>query len=505
MSDLPADSRRTLVGLCLCMGGALVGLASLNYMLLPMLTDLGIDQTGASVALSIPSIGSLLVVFLAGRLGSSRGHRTVITWMGMAFVVGSATVLISQGLPLIVLGLLLQGLGSTAIQIVVFGLLSERFVEPSARASAFGTFGMVSPFIWMLVPVLTGWMVGEVSWRWVAALWVVCGLMILLSARVLLPRPRELEASGEVLTPILAGAAVAGLVLSLNQLGTDGLTTSTVLVMVGTVAIALFCARLLRRLPKPTFTLAPLRVGRTRSLLSVVVIIPLINTIFLMTMAFQYLYGLTGLQTALAMVPAQLAAVLGARLMAGPLMRRIGVTATATLMFAVLAVAMLGSLLIQTDSPLWLPIAYVTVFNVLTVSASITVTSGVLASDPDVSANDLSAYRGSGVAVGQALAVVVMNSIVFGLARLFLNNEFEANGLSQADAASLATQIQASSTSPDVMSQYATPLPSGVETSQLMLDSIVTGLHVNGVVGALLALGCVFLVRVGRRTAAAVV
>ena len=63
-----------------------------------------------------------------------------------------------------------------------------------------------------------------------------------------------------------------------------------------------------------------------------------------------------------------------------------------------------------------------------------------------------------------------------GLAQLFLNNEFAANGL-----------------------------PSGVETSQLMLDSIVTGLHVNGVVGALLALGCVFLVRVGRRTAAAVV
>ena len=118
--------------------------------------------------------------------------------------------------------LLLQGLGSTAIQIVVFGLLSERFFEPSARASAFGTFGMVSPLIWMLVPVLTGWMVGEVSWRWVAALWVVCGLMILMSALFLLPRPDEQRSPGEILTPILAGATVAGIVLSLNQLSSVG-------------------------------------------------------------------------------------------------------------------------------------------------------------------------------------------------------------------------------------------------------------------------------------------
>ena len=45
----------------------------------------------------------------------------------------------------------------------------------------------------------------------------------------------------------------------------------------------------------------------------------------------------------------------------------------------------------------------------------------------------------------------------------------------------------------------------GQALAVVVMNSIVTGLHVNGVVGALLALGCVFLVRVGRRTAAAVV
>ncbi len=63
-------------------------LVSFNYVLTPMLSDLGLTQAQASVALSIPSIASLLIVFLAGRLGDSLGHRLVLTWMRVAFMVG---------------------------------------------------------------------------------------------------------------------------------------------------------------------------------------------------------------------------------------------------------------------------------------------------------------------------------------------------------------------------------------------------------------------------------
>ncbi len=47
------------------------------------------------------------------------------------------------GVPAAVIGLLIEGIAATAIQII--GLLSDRFPEPRARAAAFGTFGMVSP------------------------------------------------------------------------------------------------------------------------------------------------------------------------------------------------------------------------------------------------------------------------------------------------------------------------------------------------------------------------
>ena len=489
------DSRRTLLGICLIVGGSFTVMASFNYMLTPMLADLGLTQEQASVALSIPPIASLLVVFLAGRLGDSLGHRLVLTWMSVGFMAGSAIVAIAQGLPAVVIGLLIEGIAATAVQIVGIGLLSDRFPEPKARAAAFGTFGMVSPFIWLCFPVLTGWVVGEVSWRWGAAIWVAGGAVMLVATRVLLSRTHERTPTGEVITPILAGATVAAGVQTLNRLSDDGLLAPITLVsFVLTAALAAMCAYLMRRMVAPTFSIAPLRVSRSRALLGTIIIIPLINTVFFMTMAFQYLYGLTVLQTALVMVPAQAGAVLGTRLIAGPLMKRIGITRTAEGLFAVLAVAMLGSFFVTADSPLWVPIVYVTVYNVLTVAASITVTSGVLISAPGVDSGQLSAYRGSAQALGQVLAVVVMNTFVFTLARVFFSADLQAQGLTEDEAAAQMADVQAASTSPDVMNQYAVPLPSGVDTSTVMSDSIAAGLHINGVIGAILAVVCVVLV-----------
>jgi MFS family permease len=495
-SPVGGDTGRTLLGICLVVGGSFSVLASFNYMLTPMLSDLGLTQAQASVALSIPPIASLLIVFLAGRLGDSLGHRLVLTWMSVAFMAGSVIVAMAQGLPAVVIGLLVEGIAATGIQIVGIGLLSDRFAEPRARAAAFGTFGMVSPFIWLCFPVLTGWVVGEVSWRWVPVTWVCCGAVMLVATRVLLSSTHERRPTGEVITPILAGATVASAVQSLNRISDDGLTSAvSAASLAATVGLAALTAVLMRRMAAPTFSLAPLRVGRSRALLTTIIIIPLINTVFFMTMAFQYLYGLTVLQTALVMIPAQAGAVLGTRLIAGPLMRRIGIARTAEVLFGVLAIAMLGSFLVTADSPLWVPIAYVTVYNVLTVAASITVTSGVLISAPGVDSGQLSAYRGSAQALGAVLAVVVMNAAVFTLGRMFLSSDLQAQGLSADEAAAQMSSIQAASTSPDVMGQYAVPLPSGVETSQVIADSIAAGLHINGVIGAVLAIACAFLAR----------
>ena len=487
---------RVLLALCVSMGVSLTVAASFNYMLTPMLDDLGLSQDQVSVALSIPSVAALLVVFVAGLVGERRGHRTVISWMSVLFVIGALLVAVTPGIVVLVFGLLLAGIAATSVQIVVFGLLSNEFREPGPRARAFGTFGMVSPFIWLLFPVLTGAIVGVTSWRWVPVVWAVGGAVMLVAARTLMPRPEHVGPVGRLRAPILAGVTVVLSVQALSLAANVGIASlGFVISAAAAVVAAVVLVLMVRRGGRQNFSFRTLRLTRARLLLVVVVIIPLINTVFFMTLAFQYLYGLTVLQTALVMVPAQAGAIAGTRLIAGPLMARVGVTRTATLMFGVLAVAMLSAFLLTPESPLWMPMTYVAVYNVLTVAASITVTSGLMATSDAQSSGEVSAYRGSGVALGGALAVVLMNEAVFTLSRVFMDDTFVASGLNPAEANQLSEEIQTSATSTDVMSMFSMPLPSGIPVSDVMQQSIATGLHINAVLGALLSVVCVALIR----------
>ena len=495
-ADTPtATSRRTLVGLCVAMGGSLIVAASFNYLLSPMVEGLGLSDSETDLVLVVPAIGSLLIVFVAGLLGDRLGHRKVITWMGVVFVIGCALVMVTPGAFILAIGLLLASLAATAIQIVVFGLLSDSYPEPKQRAWAFGTFGMVSPFSWMIFPVITGALVIDIPWRIVPAIWVVVGGVMVIVSRLMRPKAHHVQPLGEVRTSILAGMTVVFLVQGLSHVVDDDWPDWAVsITFLLALASAIACGYFMRKSSSPSFSLAPLRVRRARLLLIVVVIIVVLNTVFLMTIAFQYLYGLSVLQTALIMVPAQIAAILGTRFFAGPLMRRIGVTKTAALCFAVLAVVMLGSLVLTPSSPLWVPALYVLLYNLFTVSASITVASGLLSTASEDNSGLVSAYRGSGQALGGALAAVLMNSLVFGLGRLWMLDSLEANGLSASDAQEQMDLIASATPTPGMTSEYTTILPDGVSVDTVLQNAMATGLHINGIAGAILSVVCVVLI-----------
>ena len=491
---------RTLIGLSVAMGGSLTVMASFNFILTPMLADLNLTLDEARWALALPSTAALLIVFLAGRWGDKRGHRTVISWMSLLFILGCALVLITQGLPLLTLGLLFEGVAAMAIQIVVFGLLSDQFTEPKLRAIAFGTFGMVSPFIWMVFPVVAGAVVDATTWRLVAALWVVAGVAMFLSARFLLPRPAVKGKVGEIWTPLLAGLSLVLVVQGLSRASDVGWGSLEVWIptLVG-VGLAVLCVQLVKRLTNPNFSLLPLRLKPARLLLFVVIIIPLINTVFLMTMAFQYVYGLSVMETALIMVPAQLGAVLGTRLIAAPLARKYGTTKTAAWLFLALAFAMLTAFFMTPESPVWVPMTYVALYNILTVAASITVTNALMAHAPAEDSGRFSAYRGSGVSLGQVLAVVLMDVFLGVVGGWLLVDNLESNGMSGSQAATELQDIASDATSPTVMTDFPMALSSGETVDQVLAGTFTQVLHLNGLLGAVLAiLSMVLVIRAGR-------
>lgn len=493
------SDRVLIVAISIVAASTFIVLASFNYMLPTMQADLGLNSDETSLALKIPSLASLLMVFAAGRMGDKLGHRRVILVAGLFFIAGCLTVAFAQGMLMLAIGMFFEGLSAVAIQIVAVGLLASRFVEPKARAKAFAIYGMAYPAVYLIFPVIAGWLATFVTWRAIPIAWAIGGVVLLVTTLFLLPSATRLPV-GELMTPILAGIFAVGVVQFISHASDYGLLSWQALttITVGLLAL-LLCAVLYRRLPAPSLSIAPLKNGATTILLTVVILVPILNTFFYITFALQYMYGKSAFETAVLMVPAQLAAILGARILSERMTERLGLKRSGVLLLIALAGVLALALTFSGTTPLWWILVYACLFGAVVTGVGVVVLNALMSTAPADEGGNTAAYDGAATEVGIALGVVLMSGLVFGVGQMSLNAQLEASGLTAEESASVFADMQAQSTSPQLNSAYTYPLPDGADVSDLQQQAIADGLRVNGAAGVVIALVCAGLFAVHRR------
>ena len=202
---LNREQRRLLAGVCIVVGAASTVPASYNFVVVPMLEGLGASEEQGSLLRELPSIAGLLVIFLAGILGRRWGERRFITRCGVLFTVGNAVVAVAPVMGVAVAGLVLESIGASGFIVVALALLSSRVSDEKSRASAFSTYATVGPVVYLVMPLLAGALLDNSSWRLVAALWSLSGVVILVASRAFLPAAEGPQDTRELLTPLLAG------------------------------------------------------------------------------------------------------------------------------------------------------------------------------------------------------------------------------------------------------------------------------------------------------------
>lgn len=413
---MTSDQRRLVWAVCVIVGASFVVGASLTFLITPMLDDLGLTSDQAGVALAIPSIASLLIVFAVGRLGDRVGHRRVLVAAAAPFTAGSLLVALSPSMPLISLGLLLAGGSATAIQIVALGLLQVSFPDGRARVSAFTSYGMVFPAIYLAIPVVTGAVVGVASWRVVPVAWAVLGCVIPVLAMWLIPRPGAAEAVGEMWTPLLAGLTLAGVVTALQRGHDDGWSSPVPLVAAAVAGVGcVACAVVLRRTRNPSFSLSILRVPGMTLLLTGVVLVVMASSLTYVMLGLEYLYGQTVLGAALWLVPAQAAAVLGAKVVAGHLMHRWGTARAGQVTLLCFAASFVPLLLITVTSPMVVLVAGAALFSLFGYAALTVLNTAVMAGSLPGQTGMVSAFRAAASSLGSALAIVILGAAITGV------------------------------------------------------------------------------------------
>ena len=488
---LTAAERQLVVALCVSAACVLTLSTVFNYLLVPIEAEFAPSEAQMTALRQAPAIAALLVVFPAGALGSRIGEKRFVLWCSLLFTAGSILVAVAPGIEVVTLGFLIANVGRAAMFIVGLGYMASSISGKDGRAAGFAFFSMILPIVYVFMPVIAGAFIDGVGWRWVAALCAMFGLVGATLIQRLVPRREGSGALGEMWTPAVAGIALTLLVQALNAASSYGFFSSQVLTeAVGAGVAFLILVILMRKLKSPSLSLRPLRQGGFALLLIALMLFGFANLWFYTTMALQYIFGLSSMETAVAMIPAQLASLGGAAL-AGRLIQKYGISRAGFWLILGVAAFLWCSMVVSEQSPLWLPILIVSLYSLAAVGAGVPITNAIMNNASKGSEGDASAYRGAATNLGSSISVAFMTAIVATGIGLSLQAQYQEAGitLSAAETVQMQQAINAGESASDVAQQYNVPVETVQQMETIEIEALVGGYRTHGLVGGFVTLG----------------
>ena len=166
MSETVASRRRLIFGaLLLVMFIASLDQTIVSTALPTIVGDLGGLQH-LSWVVTAYLLASTVVAPLYGKLGDLYGRKRVLQVAIVIFLVGSALCGLAQSMPQLIAFRAVQGLGGGGLMVVAMAVVGD-LVAPRDRGRYQGLFGGVLGVSVVAGPLLGGFFVDNLSWRWI--------------------------------------------------------------------------------------------------------------------------------------------------------------------------------------------------------------------------------------------------------------------------------------------------------------------------------------------------
>jgi EmrB/QacA subfamily drug resistance transporter len=244
-TDAPASPELSQRRIWFIIGGLLLGmlLASLDQTIvataLPTIVgDLG-GLTHLSWVVTAYLLASTASTPLWGKLGDLYGRKVFFQAAIVIFLIGSALAGFSQSMLELIVFRAIQGLGGGGLMVGAQSIVGD-VVSPRERGRYQGIFGAVFGVTSVLGPLLGGFFVDQLSWRWVFYINLPLGVVALVVTTAVLPAATQhVRRVIDYLGTALLAAGVTGLILITTLGGTTYAWGSATIIVIGCASVLL--------------------------------------------------------------------------------------------------------------------------------------------------------------------------------------------------------------------------------------------------------------------------
>jgi len=307
-------------------------------------------------------LASTIVTPLYGKLGDLYGRKLVLQTAIVVFLIGSALCGLAQNMPELIAFRALQGLGGGGLMVTTVATVGD-LVPPRDRGRYQGLFGGVFGVSTVIGPLIGGFFVDHLSWRWIFYVNLpIGGVALAVIAVAFHARPDRLRHSIDYLGAALLAGGLSAVVLCTSLGGTTYDWASTqivVLAVVGVVMLVLFVL-VERRAAEPILppVLFKNRTFSVTSAIGFIVGVALFGSVTYLPLYLQIVKGHSATGSGLLLTP-MMAGVLITSIASGNVISRTGryrpfpIVGTAV---AAIAIFLLSRLAVST--PVWLAALY---------------------------------------------------------------------------------------------------------------------------------------------------
>ena len=433
MPSRPHSPRGTLLASATGFGVVLLDVSVVNVALEALRQEFSTDIAGLQWVVNAYTLAFAALLLTSGALGDRIGARRMFLWGFVLFTLSSLLCGLANSLEFLIAARLVQGIGAALLVPNSLSILQKAFQPIEARSRAVGWWGAVGALSLAAGPVLGGILVTHLGWRSIFLVNLpigVVGIFLTLrhAARDGTGHRRSLDWPGQA----AAALALAALTASLIEAGTRGWSNAWVQAGLLTFMLALGCFLWIEshaKAPMLPLALFCVPMFTVSSVSGVVVNFAYYGLVFVLSLFFQIQQQLSPQQAGFAFLPMTIV-LIGANIVAGRLITRLGARRLMVLGLGLAAVGYLLMLLASLDGRYALLIAPMLMAGSGIALTIPTMTNATLSSVDASRAGIASGVLNSARQVGGMLGVAVFGYLVRDTAtQAFMWGMYAAMGL----------------------------------------------------------------------------